>query len=523
MIVLFGCEGPGELAEAAQGVIEFAAEHPELTADIRLRISCVGIGLGGLSRSQRRRLLAEHRMQHDHVVVRRFWVSLDKRRMYASRSPWSFAPGFELNPCDPDENVFVTLIRRDRYLSEEARPAPTDDFHRTSITRERTFLSGLVGRRVLVRTLIVVNVLIWLALELCGGSTDPALLVRAGAKVNGLIGAGQLWRFVTPIFLHFGFLHLVLNSAGLLFLGEVLERIYGTSQFALLYFVAGIVSVIVSFHFGHEVMVGASGAIFGLAGALVVYGYRYRSRIPRRYGAMFGGAMLPLIAVNIAFGILVRGIDNSAHLGGLAAGVLAALLLRPLADEVTPTSWTSPGRLLSLLVTGLVLGSLLTGGVFFLRHKSIYDIDRLWMTSQDVPGDLSVGVPRTWVRTGRTPDRATFQSVCYKARLEVLALDASKGPSSSFLNELRRLQTGGFRIVGPGPWITVSLMGELFSRGRVQVLMEGAKGRQRQQVFLLSGKALISVGVELTPKSEHDAARFATVRDRMLAALPEPG
>lgn len=528
MVIPVGCDSTDELATAAERVIDFAEEHPGLTSGIRLRISCVGIGPGGLSRRERQRLLKPVRMQQGHVVVRRFWLALDRRRMEACRSPWGFAPGFEINPCDPDDNVFVSLVRKDRYLTEAAPPAPTELEHRASLAKERSFLSGLAGRRVLVRTLFVVNILVWLGLELTGGSTQPLRLLRAGAKVTGLIEAGQYWRLVTPIFLHMGLLHLVLNALGLLFLGEVLERIYGTMQFALLYLVSGIASVVASFIFGYEMMVGASGAIFGLAGALVVYGYRYRSRIPKWYGAMFGGGLLPLIGFNIAFGLVVRGIDNSAHVGGLIAGGLVTLLLKPLADEVTTPSWTSVRRLATLVVLGVVLGSLVAAGVFFARFQSIYDIDSRWMVSRSVPGDISLLVPGSWMETERSEETVTYRSVCYDGRLEARALDALRDPAAAFTREINRLGRSGFGIVGFSEPMLAALMNDLYSHGRVQVLMQGTHGRQRQQVFILLGKKgqapspgeiiLVSIGVEI---SEKNAPRFDPVQHRILVTLPQ--
>ena len=519
MILLLGCDFPHELAERARDVVNFAETHPELTSTIHLRISCVGIGPGELSRSACRRLLEPVRMQERHVVVRRFWLSLDRRRMFAFYSPWTFAPGFEINPCDPDDNLFVLLVRKDRYLKTEPEPTPTEDFHRLSLAKDRTFLSGLLGRKVLVRTLFVLNVLVWLGLEFSGGSTQPVQLIRAGAKSAGLIRAGQYWRLVTPIFLHFGLFHLVINVLGLLFLGEVLERIYGTMQFALVYFVSGIVSVVTSFLFGQELMVGASGAIFGLAGALVVYGFRYRRRIPRRYGAMFGGGLLPLIALNILFGVFIKGIDNSAHVGGLIAGTTVALLLKPLADEITPPSWTSLRRLVTLLVLGIVLGSLLVAGVSFVRYHDIFKTDARWMVRHETPGGLAVFVPGSWFKTVPTGNQQAFQSVCYPARLDVRALDARQFPTQVFFAEVRRLNRAGFFFADQTGEVVAWHHNELRSRGRVQARMIGRKSTQREQVFLLVGDNLLSVGVELLEK---DAARFAPVLDRMLATLPEP-
>ena len=239
LIAIVPAENPADFARLAAQAERFAEDNAALLKDKKLRIFFIGIGLGSLSRAERGRVLAESRLLNDQIVIRRFFLSLDRRRLFAKSSPWGFAPGFEINPCDPDENVFVELVRKDRYLKEPGSELSDED-HRVAVTRDRMFLMGLSGRRVLVRTLVAVNVAVFAVLALTGGSNSVAQLLRAGAKSNGLIEAGQYWRFVTPIFLHLGILHLLLNSLGLWFFGELIERVYGTAQFALVYFLAGI-------------------------------------------------------------------------------------------------------------------------------------------------------------------------------------------------------------------------------------------------------------------------------------------
>jgi membrane associated rhomboid family serine protease len=439
--------------------------------------------------------------------------------MHAFHSPWSLAPGFEINPCDPDENLLVELVRRDRYLKKAAGHAPTDEEHLASLTKERAFLAGLSGRRVLVRTILAVNVLVWLALELTGGSMSAAQLLRAGAKSNGLILAGQYWRFVTPIFLHVGLAHLVINSAGLLFLGDVLERIYGSMQLALVYFVAGVASVVASFYLGQEMMAGASGAIFGLAGALVVYGFRYRRRVPARFGAMFGGGLLPLIGLNIGFGLFVKGIDNWAHLGGLVAGTAVTLFLRPLADEVTPTTWLRVRRVAALAMLGVVVGAAALAAHNFVRYGSIYDTDIRWVAKKEIPGGLEIRLPASWAEVKRDNETAVFRATGYEAWLEARAVDVSKDTNRAVLAEFAGLQREGFPLPGPWPYSGMALLNELCARGRAETTLTGPKRAQRRQTFLLVGNTLVSLGV-VTP--EKTPVRFAPVLDRIFDSLPEP-
>ena len=534
LMMLFECTSAEELAAHAEKVVRFADLHPKLSRDRKLRICCVGIGPPGLSRRQCRRHLKPVRMHSNHIVVRRFWVSLDNNRMFAFNSPWGIAPAFEINPCDPDDNVFVELVRGNRYLESDDSPGVTEDFHRMSIARERSFLAGLSGGRRFVHAIFALNLLIWLVMHHTGGSTNAAQLVRAGAKVNGLIIAGQYWRFVTPIFLHYGLMHLALNSAGLLIFGEILNRIYGPRQFGLLYVVAGIASVITSFIFGVQIMVGASGAIFGLAGALVLYGYRYRFRIPLQYKAMCGGGLLPLIGLNLLFGAMIKRIDNWAHVGGLVVGTALALTLKPIAERRTRPSTTSIIRLSSLLAFGLVLGAIVVAGWNFTWCGNIFETDTQWVLAHEIPGGADMTVPASWMQTVDKPTAAVFQSpVIPGCMLEARAIDSSKGIRPAFYTELARLHKDGFRvpikieegfdIYNPDAWTRenaiLGILSQLYDNGRVQVRMPGGKGRLRDQVFLLRNKQLISVGVQFP---ERFATHCAPMIYRMLNSLPAP-
>ena len=233
---------------------------------------------------------------------------------------------------------------------------------------------------------------------------------------------------------------------------------------------------------------------------------------------MFGGGLLPLVGLNILLGVLVPGIDNWAHLGGLIAGVAIALFLRPLADEITSPTWTTPRRVVTLVVIGLVVGSLVAAATFFIRFRGIFETDAQWMVRREIPGNLSVLVPGTWVEKLHSADHAAYRSICYDGWLEASALDA-KSPQQAFLAELNRLGKGGFRLPGNDPLLVNSLVNDLYMRSRVQVRLAGIGRREREQVFILLEKTLVSVGVEIP---ENLAASFAPARERMLGPLPEP-
>ncbi|QOR65524.1 rhomboid family intramembrane serine protease [Cytobacillus suaedae] len=167
---------------------------------------------------------------------------------------------------------------------------------------------------------IALQVLMFLLLELRGGSTNIDTLLAFGAKENTLILNGEWWRFFTPIILHIGIFHLLMNTLALYFLGSAVERIFGRTRFLILYIFAGFAGSLGSFLFSSSVSAGASGAIFGLFGALLFFGLSY----PKLFFRTMGTNIITIILINLAFGFIVPGIDNAGHIGGLIGGFLAS-------------------------------------------------------------------------------------------------------------------------------------------------------------------------------------------------------
>ena len=171
--------------------------------------------------------------------------------------------------------------------------------------------------------LITANVVVWALLSLYGmlrGVSYDSLIMICGAKENFQILTGEYWRFLTPVFLHANILHLLINSYSLYVVGSTVERIFGRFRFTIIYFLAGICGNIASFMFSLSPGVGASGAIFGLLGALAYYGVEN----PVIFKKYFGYNLVATLVINIVYGFSNVGIDNFAHLGGLAGGFLVA-------------------------------------------------------------------------------------------------------------------------------------------------------------------------------------------------------
>jgi membrane associated rhomboid family serine protease len=148
-----------------------------------------------------------------------------------------------------------------------------------------------------------------------------------GAKVNTAILAGQTWRLVTPLFLHGSLLHLFVNMYSLYALGPAIERLFGWRRMLTVYLVSGVAGVDLSLAFNRVDSLGASGAIFGLLGALGAFLFLHRASLGRSGEIHFRQIVLVAL-INLGIG-LMPGIDNWAHLGGLAAGASLAFLLGP--------------------------------------------------------------------------------------------------------------------------------------------------------------------------------------------------
>ncbi|OPJ59000.1 rhomboid family intramembrane serine protease [Clostridium oryzae] len=175
-------------------------------------------------------------------------------------------------------------------------------------------------------SIIIINIIVYFMMSMYDNNLfliDTNTLVAFGAKANYLIERGQYYRIITSMFLHGGILHLASNMYSLLMLGVFLERVYGKNRYILIYMISGISGSILSFALSESISVGASGAIFGLLGAALVYGLEIRDRI----GKEFVFNIIQVIAINIIIGLNIKYIDKFAHIGGLIGGIIVAVLL----------------------------------------------------------------------------------------------------------------------------------------------------------------------------------------------------
>jgi rhomboid protease GluP len=215
------------------------------------------------------------------------------------------------------------------------------------IPNDRRLLVPAQKRYWPVVTLVIlgINVVVFLLMIFAGGSTNPRVLLDFGASFSPYFRRGEYWRLVMPMFLHIGWLHLFVNSYALFILGPILERVYGPGRFALLYVAAGMGSSALSMSMSRSVVAaGASGAIFGIAGAMLVAGYLHRDVIPPRWGRALGRGILPFIVINLILGFSIKGIDYWGHLGGLLTGMILAALISPPAHDLAQLGDVQPSQ-----------------------------------------------------------------------------------------------------------------------------------------------------------------------------------
>jgi membrane associated rhomboid family serine protease len=175
---------------------------------------------------------------------------------------------------------------------------------------------------IVTKTLIAVNVAVYLA-ELAQGAglnANSGSIYVKGVLFGPFVASGDWWRLITSAFLHYGPFHLGMNMLALWWFGGALEQTLGRGRFLLLYLVSGLAGAAGALIDKPTIpTVGASGAIFGILGAMLV--------LERQRAVSFGGSVLPIIAINLVFTFTISNISIGGHIGGLIGGALGVLAL----------------------------------------------------------------------------------------------------------------------------------------------------------------------------------------------------
>lgn len=201
----------------------------------------------------------------------------------------------------------------------------TKDINKKTTKENKVFEKIFSPKKIIAaKVLIAINIIVFLAMYVFGkGSTNVDTLLMFGANYAPLVKSGEIYRLITSAFLHIGVVHILFNMYALYIIGSQLENFIGKKKFLIVYFVSAISGSLLSLVFSTGISAGASGAIFGLLGSLLYFGYHYRVYL----GNVLIRQIVPLIILNIAMGFLLPGVDNAAHIGGLVGGLLVTMAI----------------------------------------------------------------------------------------------------------------------------------------------------------------------------------------------------
>ncbi len=235
-----------------------------------------------------------------------------------------------------------------------------------AVNEYQTQLALLDRGDLVTKSLVAANVLVFGAAGIAGAGflvPNVEVLQSWGTNIGPLTVGGQWWRLVSSMFLHFGFFHLALNMWALFIGGRLAERLFGSWAFLLIYFAAGLGGSLSSLLWNSAVnSAGASGAIFGVYGAMLAFFLRKQAAIPASVISQQRWSGIVFIGYNLLNGFSHVGIDNADHVGGLAVGFISGLVLvRPIGAEarvqIKVAAFYTRGAVAALVLIGILLVS----------------------------------------------------------------------------------------------------------------------------------------------------------------------
>ena len=205
----------------------------------------------------------------------------------------------------------------------------TNDINEKTESENKKFYDVFAPKKIIFTNIIsLICIIMYIIVGIYGNNFlnfDANILAIFGANNIILIKNGEIWRLLTCAFLHVGLIHLVVNMYSLIVIGPSVEGLIGKGKFVFIYLFSAISASLMSLVFvdSNIVSVGASGAIFGLMGALLYSGYHYRLYLNDAIKTQ----IIPVILFNLVIGFMMPGIDNGAHIGGLIGGYLATMAI----------------------------------------------------------------------------------------------------------------------------------------------------------------------------------------------------
>lgn len=164
--------------------------------------------------------------------------------------------------------------------------------------------------------LIFINILFYV-LSIISNSFYNSMVLNPSKILNG-----EYYRLLSCIFMHGGIIHLLCNMYCLYVIGPQVESFFGKIKYIVIYLLSGIIGSLMSLSITNSISLGASGAIFGLLGSILYFGYHYRVYLSQAIKSQ----IIPIIVLNLFLGFMLNGVDNAAHIGGLIGGVLVSMM-----------------------------------------------------------------------------------------------------------------------------------------------------------------------------------------------------
>ncbi|HEX5060827.1 MAG TPA: rhomboid family intramembrane serine protease [Kofleriaceae bacterium] len=341
-------------------------------------------------------LVEPKRSRHMKAAARQYWIAVAHERMgEVATAEAAYERARMRTRGRPRVLIDQALERLKTAKRTELGPTATEVVARVEaepppVVTERVRPRGPLATRTLVAVCLLAATVIAFVLD---GSTDVGTLMRAGAMVRSLVADGEWWRLVSCIFIHVGGIHLIVNMIGLWFLGRLVEDLFGPSQMIAIFAVSGIAGAAASYLASPVgASAGASGAIFGLLGAVFIELSLHRKQHRVAWSRGVWGSLAVVTVAQIAIGFFYPVIDQWAHGAGLAAGAIAGILLSP------NVRWPKLG-LYAARAIAIVFGLLVVTSAVFVVRTSIADSLANEPLERRQSINVSVVVPVSWQRS----------------------------------------------------------------------------------------------------------------------------
>jgi rhomboid protease GluP len=453
-----------------------------------------------------RALVAPRQARHMSASARTYWMAVahdhhgdraEAARAYARARVRSRGRPRELidealarlaGPAEVDspERPALPAVANEVVARIEAAPLPPP----IRVSRSR----GPRATWLLTAVVVAVSAISALAI---GDTSDLGVAMRAGALVRGVVDSGEWWRLVACLFVHVGIVHLALNALGLFLLGRLAEDLFGSARTIAIFGVAGVAGALASYLAAPiGISAGASGAVFGLLGAVFVEITWHRQRYRQAWKRGMWGGLAVVTVGQLGYGFLYPVIDQWAHGVGLVAGGLIGVVLSPSAR------WSRAGVYLGRAIAILFGAFVLTAGILVARTS---------LADSLVAGGLAITVPAHWEASTHPlfdqvfqPDGVVVVTLAHRPRapstpqLQIATWLAEDGRRVKA--ELGDLATAREALVAlPGGWEGTEL----------EAAPEDAMGYHQRMRVIVCGRAFSDTMVLMTIQVPETVARAA--------------